>query len=93
MEVGKVGINEDEPCWEETIGKDTEDRMIEDIKEKMIAEVEVEWGESDDVEVEGSGDTEFMNERLDPEKVREARAEEMGYMTKKKLWREVEIQE
>ena len=31
MEVGKVGINEDELCWGEIIGKDTEDRMIEDI--------------------------------------------------------------
>ena len=46
--------------------------MIEDIKEKMIAEVEVELGESDDIEVEGSGVTEFVNEQLDPEKVREA---------------------
>ena len=56
----------------------------------MIAEVEVEWDESDDVEAEV---TEFINEHLDPEKVREARAEEVGYMTKKKLWREVDIQE
>ncbi len=55
MEVGKVGINEDDLYWDEIIGKDTEDRMIEDITEKMIPEVEVEWGESDDVEVEVSG--------------------------------------
>ena len=92
MEVGKVGINEDEPYWE-IIGKDTKDRVIEDVKEKMIAEVEVEWGESDDVEVEGSGVTEFMNEHLDPENVREARAEEVGYIAKEKPWREVDIQE
>ncbi len=85
MDVGKVGISEDELYWEEIIGKEAEDRMIEDIKEKMIAEVEVEWDESDDVDVEGSGVTEFMVERLDPENVREARAEEVGYMTKTKL--------
>jgi hypothetical protein len=93
MEVGKVGINEDELNWEEIIGMDTEGRMIEVVKEKMIAEVEVERGASDDVEVEGSGVTKFMSEHLDPEKVREARAEEVGHMTKKKLWREVDIQE
>ena len=67
--------------------------MIEDVEEKMIAEVEVELGESDDIEVEGSWVTEFVKEQLDPEKVREARAEEVGYMIKKKLRREVGVQE
>ncbi len=45
MEVGEVGINEGELCWEEIIGMGMENRMIEDI----------EWGDSDGVEVEGSG--------------------------------------
>ncbi len=44
----------------------------------MIAEVEAEWDESENFEVEGSGVTEAVDEHLDPEKVQEARAEELG---------------
>jgi hypothetical protein len=86
MDVAKVMIDK---YWEEIIDKEIEDKMISEIKAEMNEE-EVEMGPN--LMEEWAWD-DVKGKQLDESKVKEARLEEVTYMIRKGVWKEVEVDE
>ena len=91
MDVAKVEKLLEEQSWEEVVDANTEDQMIAEI-EMHGADDELEE-EMDEVHAGGWAWDDVKNKPLDVGKVREARLEEVGYMIRKGIWKEVDIQE
>ena len=76
------------------VSKETEDRMIQAIKEVNVEEENVEGliGEGLEEPIDWAWD-DVKGETLDPKKVAEARREEVEYMIMKGVWKEVSVDE
>ena len=95
MELGMVGKIPEDAVWEELVDADLECKMIQEIRVQatgVFGDVLVEEYIEGEV-VDGWAWDDVKDQALDVKKVRAARQEEIQYMMKKGVWKEVDIQE
>ena len=89
VDVAKVDRFAEDVYWEEVVDKDMEDKMILEVTAEMN---EMNLGDISEF-IEGWAWDDVKNKHLDVSKVQEERLEEVGYMIRKGVWKEVDVSE
>ena len=100
MQLSQVGKIAEDAVWEELVDANLECKIIQEIRAQAVGkfgdvlveeyiERECQNGEA----MDGWAWDDVKDQALDVKKVRAARQEEIQYMMKKGVWREVDIQE